>query len=198
MLIGESLQRAWQIFKQHAGAFVACSFALVLVQGVLDAVLRRAWDWPLPLVFNLLLLGLTLGGQVNVARLASRGQEPTLRDAFAPFTARQGDYLLVGLAYGAGTLVCGVGFVVTSYLFLLAPVLLVDGHGFKHALGRSKDLMLENLGDVVGLFIVVMALNVLGALTVVGWLVALPITSLMVVDVYDQLSARQLQAGDIA
>lgn len=199
MQVGESLEGAWQTFKQYTGSLVAATFALIVAQLVVQGILARTLQSPpLSFVLNLLLSGLVMGGLMNVARIAARGQAPTVADAFAPFTARQGDYLLVGLACGSGTLLCGIGVLVTGYLFLFAPLLVVDGHDFKTALRQSKDIMSANLGEVLGLFLLLVALNVLGAITFIGWLVALPITSLMVVHAYERLRARGLPSGEIA
>ncbi|HET8936223.1 MAG TPA: hypothetical protein VFN67_22420 [Polyangiales bacterium] len=197
MQVGESLEGAWQTFKQHTGSLIATTFALIVAQLVLQGILARTLQSPLSFVLNLLLLGLVAGGLMNVARIAARGQEPTIADAFAPFTARQGDYLLVGLALGAGTLVCFIGVVVTGFLFLFAPLLVVDGSDFKTALRQSKDMMLAHVGEILGLFLLLIALNVLGAITLIGWLVTLPITSLMVVRAYEQLRARGLPPSQI-
>jgi hypothetical protein len=199
MQVGESLEGAWQTFKQHTSSLVAATFTLMLAQLVLQGILARTLhSSPLSFVLNLLLAGLFMGGQMNVARIAARGQEPTIADAFAPFTARQGDYLIVGLAVGAGALLCGIGVLVTCFLFLFAPLLVVDGCDFKTALRQSKDMMVASLGDVLGLFLVLVALNLLGAITLIGWLVALPITSLMLVRAYERLRARGLPSGEIS
>jgi membrane-anchored glycerophosphoryl diester phosphodiesterase (GDPDase) len=198
MQVSESLEDAWQVFKRHTGALVAATFALILSQLVLQALLARTVHFPLSFALNLLVFGLVIGGLMNVARLASRGQEPTLADAFAPCKARQGDYLLVGLAFGAGGLVFIVGALVTSYLFLFAPLLVVDGRDFKTALRQSKDLMVANVGEVLGLFLALVALNVLGVITFIGWLAALPISALMVVNAYERLRARSLTTGGAA
>jgi uncharacterized membrane protein len=92
---------------------------------------------------------------------------------------------------------CFIGVIVTGYLFLFAPLLVVDGKDFKAALRESKDLTIANLGDLLGLFIVLMGLNVLGAITFIGWLAALPITSLMLVHAYEQVRARSLPGSEI-
>lgn len=198
MQVGESLEGAWQTFKQHTGALVAATFALVVVQMVVQGILARTLNPPMAFILNLLLSGLMMGGLMNVARIAARGQEPSVADAFAPFTARQGDYLLVGLAVGSGTILCGIGLLVTGFLFLFAPLLVVDGEDFKTALRRSKDLMVANLGEILGLYLVLIALNVLGGITLIGWLVALPITSIMLVRAYEQLRARGLPPAEIS
>lgn len=95
-------------------------------------------------------------------------------------------------------MLCGIGVFVTGYLFLFAPLLVVDGRDFKAALRESKDLTTANLGDLLGLFIVLVGLNVLGAITLIGWLAALPITSLMLVHAYEQVRTRSLPSGEIA
>jgi hypothetical protein len=198
MRVGESLEGAWQTFKQHTGALVGATFALILTQGVVQAILARALHFPMSFLLNLLVSGLVMGGLMNVARIAARGQEPTVSDAFAPFASRQGDYLIVGLAAGSGSILCGLGVLVTGYLFLFAPLLVVDGKDFRVALRESKDLAIAHLGDLLGLFIILIGLNVLGVLTFVGWLAALPITSLMVVHAYEQVRTRSLPSGDFA
>ena len=198
MQVSESLEGAWETFKQHTGSLIGATFALIVAQAVLQGILARTLHSPLVFVLNLLLSGLFLGGQMNVARIAARGQEPTIADAFAPFTARQGDYLLVGLALGAGTLLCFIGVFVTAFLFMFAPLLVVDGNDFKTALRQSKDMMVANVGEILGLFLVLIALNVLGAITLIGWLVAVPITSLMVVRAYEQLRARGVPPAQIS
>ena len=197
MQVSESLEEAWGIFKRHTGALVAAAFALMLTQAVANAILSKSASVALSFMLSLLLGGLVMGGQMNVARIAARGQEPTLKDAFAPFTARQGDYLLVGLAVGAGSLLCGIGVIVTGFLFLFAPLLVVDGEDFKGALRESKNLTVDHLGDLMGLFLVVIALNVLGVITFIGWLATVPITSLMVVRAYERLRVPHvLPAGE--
>jgi uncharacterized membrane protein len=198
MRVGESLDGAWRTFKQHTGALVAATFALIVTQVVLQALLARAVHPPLSFLLNLFLSGLVMGGLMNVARIAARGQEPTIGDAFAPFTARQGDYLIVGLAVGSGSVLCFIGVIVTGYLFLFAPLLVVDGKDFRAALRESKDLTIANMGDLLGLFVILMGLNVLGVITFIGWLVALPISSLMLVHAYEQVRARSLPSGEIA
>jgi hypothetical protein len=93
-------------------------------------------------------------------------------------------------------LLCGVGVIITGFVFLFAPLLVVEGEDFKLALRESKNLMVDNLGEILGLFLVVVALNVLGAITLIGWLASIPITSLMVVRAYERLRSRALPAGE--
>lgn len=198
MRVGESLEAAWRTFKQHIAALVAATFALMIAQIVVQALLARVANPFLSGLLSMLVGGLVMGGQMNVARIAARGQEPTLADAFKPCTERQGDYLIVGLAVGIGVVLCFVGVFVTSYLFLFSPLLVVEGKDFKTALRESVDLTSTRLGDLLGLFIVILGLNVLGAITLIGWLVTLPVSSLMLVHAYEQMRMRSLPGGEIA
>lgn len=196
MQVGESLKSAWGTFNERASALCAATAALVVIEVVANAILARTSSWVLSFTLSALLSGLLAGGQMNVARIAASGRDPSWSDAFAPFKARQGDYLLVGLAIGLGSLVCGIGFLVTAFFFMFAPVRVVEGDDFKQALRESKNLVVDNLNDCIALFFTVFALNFLGFITVIGWMATLPITSIMVVRAYDRLRARALPAAE--
>ena len=104
MRIGECLSFGWEVFKRHTGALVAAAFCLLVAQAVVHALLVLALRSQVAAAGALLVSGLTAGGMMNAARIAARGQSPSIQDAFAPYRARQGDYLLVGLASGSGSL----------------------------------------------------------------------------------------------
>jgi uncharacterized membrane protein len=141
-------------------------------------------------MIGLLITGLFWGGLMVAARKAARGEVPTLGDAFSPFNERPGDYILVGLAVVLGLLACGVGLFVTSFLFLFAPLCVVEGGDWQQSLTRSKDLVLANMGESVAFYLVLIALNLAGALAFgVGLLVTLPVTALAIVKAYELASA---------
>jgi hypothetical protein len=136
-----------------------------------------------------LLSGLFMGGLANCALVSATGREPTLDDAFAPFKARQGDYLIVGLAVCAGAILCGIGYIITSFLFLFSPLLTVLGRDFKAALVQSKDLVLTHAADVAVLYLAVAALGIAGFLACgIGLFVTTPISMLMIVRAHQQLT----------
>jgi len=196
MRIGAYLDYAWETFKQHTAGLVAAAFCLELLQLVCQRVLGEAVSWQLAIVSSLLLTGLVAGGLMVSAREAMQGRAPTLGEAFRPFRERQGDYLLVGLALGGGLLACGVGVIVTSLLFLFAPLLVAQGVDFKTALVRSKDVVLDNLGDCIVLYLVLGAINALGVITIVGWLISLPLTAITLTKAYEELSRPEILPGD--
>ena len=192
MRIGECLEFGWDIFKRHTGALVAATFCLGVVQSILDGLISLAHSWMLTLFATMLLSGLTLGGMMNVARIAAHGGSPTLGDAFLPYRARQGDYLIVGLAANIGWIAFGIGALITGFLCLFAPLLVVDGDDYKHALGRSKDLMLAHLGEGVALLAVLGVINLIGFMTVVGALVTAPVSALALLKAYEKLSVVKI------
>jgi uncharacterized membrane protein len=189
MRIGECLEFGWETFKRHAGAFVLVTLALLVVQALLNAVFSTALKGALGSAATLMISGLFSGGFMAAAREGARGHAPTLSDAFRPFTHRQGDFLIVGLAINVGLLACGVGIFVTSFLFLFAPLCVVEGADFKSALVRSKDLVTASVGEAIVFVLVLAAVNMAGALALgVGLLITIPISSLAVVKAYELAS----------
>jgi hypothetical protein len=148
------------------------------------------------LVLNALASGLFAGAFMAVAQRGARGQTPSLSDAFRPFRERQGDYLLVGLAMSSGVVLLGVGILVTSTLFMFAPLLVVQGLSYKEALGASKDLVLARLADVIVLCAVVAVMNLAGFVVCgAGLLVSVPLSALAVARAHALLTgSAQAQA----
>jgi uncharacterized membrane protein len=194
MRIEECFGFGWTTFKRDAPAYVLVTFALVVANATVSALF--SWiHFPFNFVANALVSGLFIGGFMAVAHKGLRGETPQLADAFAPCKARQGEYLLVGLATAAGVVLCGVGLLATSVLFVFAPLLVVQGAGYKEALIRSKDLAIARLSDVVVLWLVVVVLNLAGALLCgVGLLVSLPVTMLALAKAHAMLAGGEQSA----
>jgi len=187
--LGECLDYAWNTFKKSAAAWVLVSFVLLLVYVLGQLVASRLRG--AGLAVGLLLAPIYWICTMSAARAGARGAPPTLTDAFRPFTERQGDYLMVALALTAGVILCGVGLLATWFLFCFAPILVLDGRDFKQAVLESKDLVLKYPGDVALLLIVAAAINFAGSLACgIGVIVTTPITSLMLLKGFEELSAR--------
>jgi hypothetical protein len=187
--LGECLEYGWNTFKQSAGAYALVSFVLLLAYLVAQLVASRLRG--AGVAIGLLLAPIYWICTMSAARAGARGGAPTLNDAFRPFTERQGDYLMVALALTAGVILCGIGIFVSWFLFFFAPLLALDGRDFKRAVLESKDLVLKYPGDVAMLMIVSAAINFAGSLACgLGLIVSAPVTSLMVLKGFEQLSAR--------
>jgi hypothetical protein len=186
----------WATFKRDASAYVLVTFALIVANAALSAIFSFI-HVPFNFVANALVSGLFSGGFMATAAKGLRNETPTLADSFAPFTARQGDYLLVGLATSAGALLCGVGVLVTSLLFIFAPLFVVQGADYKQALKRSKDLVMAHLSDMIVLALLVALLNLAGAMLCgVGLLVSIPMTTLAIAKAFEQLT-RNAPSADV-
>jgi uncharacterized membrane protein len=194
MRVGECFEFGWETFKREPGPLVFLSFVLVVAQLVLEGLGSLLLHHFAPLA-GMLLSGLFAGAFMSVARKTARGATPTLEDALWPFKERQGDFLLVGLASSIGVVACCVGVLLTSFLFLFAPLCVVEGGDFKQALSRSYSLMLANPRDAIVLYVCLVALNFAGALVLgVGILATAPISALAVVKAYEQASAAALES----
>ncbi len=190
MDIGSCIQRGWDVFKNSAVPMIVGTL-IVLVATVLVGQLNHTIPF-LGLIASVLLTGLFVGGLTVMAAKANRGEHVDVPDVLTPFRDRPGDYLLVGLVMQAGLLACGIGVVATFVIFLFAPVLVAQGDDYQTALGRAKDLSFANLGSVFLLALVLIALNILGALACgIGLVVSLPVTYVAIVEAFDQLQRKE-------
>lgn len=190
MLLVQCLRFAWRTFSLHAGAFLLASLVLTLTRLLLHALLVLSLKEVGSLVSQVL-WALFWGGYLGLACQAAQGRRPSIADGLSPLLHHPGGLLVVGLAIVCGVFIGGVGVVVSSTLFVFAPLCVTNGASIKLALARSKDLALSNLGHALGLCLLLLALNVLGALTfAVGILVTLPVSALALVKAHDLLSTR--------
>jgi uncharacterized membrane protein len=195
--VGECVEFGWNELKRQPAAYVLTTFVLLVLYAGAQATTMYLKGVGV-------VLGLVLGPlfwicTVAVARKGATGAEPTLNDAFRPFSERQGDYLMVALAMAAGAILCGIGIVITWFLFAFSALLVLDGRDFKAAVIESKDLVLKHPGEVAMLMIVLFALNLAGLLACgVGTLATTPISALAFVKGYEQLTRPEILPADVA
>jgi hypothetical protein len=187
MQIGALLDRAFNQFKQTPAPFLIGMIVVIVVNGVLGVLSRHA---SLIGAANWVVTTLLSAGLVVMAVKAVRGQPFDVPDIFAGFS-RPVPYLVISLAVTAGVLACGIGVLVTSFLFMFAQVYAAQGADFKEALLRSKDIVLANTGDCVMLALVLFALIIGGALACgIGLFVTGPVAMLLLVNALDSLESR--------
>jgi uncharacterized membrane protein len=185
--VGECLKYGWNEFKLRPAAYVLTTFVvLVLTTGAqFTTMYLKGIGFLLSLVIGPFYWFCTLA----VANKGVSGAEPTLNDAFRPFTERQGDFIIVALAMSAGVLLCGIGVVITTFLFAFSPLYVLHGRDFKAAILESKDLVLKHPSELVLLILAIVGVNLLGALACgVGTLATTPITTLAFVKAYEELT----------
>jgi uncharacterized membrane protein len=185
--VGECVEYGWNEFKQRPAAYVLTTFVLLVLYA--GAQFTTAYLKGIGILLGFILGPLFWVCTLAVARKGASGTEPTLNDAFLPFTERQGDYLMVALAIVSGVVLCGVGAVITWFLFGFAPLYALEGRDFKSAVIASKDLVMKYPGEVAMLVLVLFALNLAGILACgIGTLVTTPISTLAFVKGYEQLT----------
>lgn len=165
--------RAWKTLKRHPGPVLGGFLAMELLSTFAGGLLH----------------GHAIGGLTLIARKAEAGGRPKLVDVFNVLD-RFVDYILVWLCALAGGLFCGVGLVLSTFLFWFAPTIIaVDGVSWKQALARSTDLAQRHPGDLTLLIMVIAAVNLLGLLCLgLGLLVSWPMSQLITFYAYQQLS----------
>ncbi len=138
-----------------------------------------------------LLFGNMMAGFAYLTQKAFDGEEPKIEDTFKGFDDFV-DKLVAGLVPMAGSLLCGIGIFVTLPLFLFAPIIVqLEGDDWKTALGKSKDLAMQNIGAVLLLLLVVSLLNFVGVLLCcVGVLATAPLGFMMIHHAYLQMTGK--------
>ncbi len=187
MDLGQSLKLAAEAFTRQAGTFFVATLVQMVAFGAVSAVFWLIAT-PIAPVVGAVTYGLVLGGQARMGLTVISNGATGTADAFDALK-RPLDFIVVGLALQAGALLFGVGVLITYALFLFAPILVAEGEDFASALGRSKDLAMDNLGAVLLFVLMIAGINavVVGATCGFGLAVSLPFTMLATIRVYHQL-----------
>ena len=195
MDLGAHFKRAWDLLTEHSvplvlGTVVAIALSLA-AQAVFQVIPGGGF---FGMVIGTALSTLLMMGLTTMALEAVDGKAPAFEALFVPFKERVLDYLLCGLAIASGALLCGVGVLVTSLLFLLAPLQVVDGRGFQEALRSSFERVKGDFGSHVLVWGAVLGLNIVGSVIVVGVVVSVPLSLLVLASVYRETAPRVIEA----
>ncbi len=175
MDLGRAFKESWETFKKFPMPVIIGYMVLSFVNSLASS----------------LITGNFLAGWSVIADKAFRGEEPKVDDGFRGFDNFL-DKFVAGLVMMSGTLLCGVGAVVTGALFLFAPVIIQrKGVDWKTACSESKELVMGNLGQVALLLLAISGINTLGVLACcVGVIVTAPLGMLMLHHAYLQLTGE--------
>lgn len=217
MELGPALSRSWARFQQNPVPLVLGTLVVLVVLLVAHApAIVIAYLMPgffggliasfLNTCIAMLVMGPISGGYFVLVGKASTGVTPEVGDVFYPLrSGRLVDFIMVGAVLQVanllalvpligGFLALAVGVVVT-FIFSFSIVLVAKGADWKTSLGRSKDLVAANWVTTLLLVLTTVALLIGGALCLlVGLLVAMPVTSLLYVDVFLGLDSAGPQA----
>ncbi len=172
-LRGSYLKTGWHLFKQYPGGFIGFTALVLLIQTGLGSLPKVGWTVMLmqyPLIF----------GFVAVSARLIQGERPQFGEFFEGFR-----YLPTLVLLGVVSqifIVLGLVLLVVPgvYLlvgFFLAPWFVLDRRvGFWEAMHMSRRAVQPHWFELFGLFLLIILINLLGALAlVVGLLVTLPV-----------------------
>lgn len=169
--VGETLAEALRVYRAQAGVLLPIAFWIFLVIAIFEALARDSLGFAL-LVFPVSVLAATLyeGIVVGLVREMRAGREEfamgELVGAALPFAlplAAAG--LLVGVGVAVGFLLLVVpGLYLVSIWAVVAPAIVVEGHGALDALGRSRALVRGNGWPVLGAVLSAMLLSLVAVL----------------------------------
>lgn len=182
----------------HWQPLVIISLIVFAAQGLLQWWVGRPTDDPLSLLttFAVYLVGLVASlGLMRAALRITDGRRPSVQqlldlECLAPFVATM---LVVALATMLGLAACFVGFLVAGAALGFAPWLIADRRerNVGRALGRGFELAKPAFGPLLGLYLLLLIVNVVGfVLMIVGLVVTYPLTAVTLAYTYRTLSGR--------
>jgi hypothetical protein len=185
--LGEILDQAVNLTKDHFGVLLAITGVLLIPFGVIGGLIQAAMMPELPpnptpeqrmaagfailrVSIPILLLTVYLIAPITNAALVyaiSNGylEKPisvgeSFKKAFQRILPLIGTWLLVGLAIMGGTILCVVPGILAAFWFALATqVVVIEGVGGFAAMKRSKQLMAGNIGTVFVLGLLIGIVN---------------------------------------
>lgn len=195
--IGESLRFGWRKTRQHSGLLfqiLLTYFALQVVQEIVNRVLQ---DTLLGVLANLaiVLVGVVLSaGTTRIVLKLAEGHAAHYRDLIPP--GRLAWYffcvsLVAGLLTFAGLLLLVIPGIYVLLRFSMARFAVIEGAGILESLKRSSAITYGRTWHLLGFFVVLLLMNILGAiLLLVGLLITVPVSMLAWAQVYLKLKAH--------
>lgn len=174
MDIKKKLSDSWEILMRNPLEFIVGGIVLAAISSISSG----------------LLTGNVYAGFFHMAFKSKRGEKVEFGDVFEGFKNFV-PFFLVGLIIILGSLLCGIGVLVTMFLFTFALAMLLQDTSLEwsQALGKSKDLVMQHFGDVLIAFLITFLLNIIGSLLcIVGLFLSIPLSMIFLALVYLDIS----------
>lgn len=199
---GAAIAYGWNGFTRNAGPLLLIALIVVVVSFglsifgsyVFDSIIMSMlWNVVTTVVSLILALGL-----IRAALAVVDGRTPEVgmlfeTDGFVPYLVAS---ILVGLAVGVGLLLCIVPGLILAFLLAFYGYAIVDGRTDDgvEAMKISWQLVSSNVGSLLLLFVLVVAINFVGMLLCgLGLFVTYPLTAIAVAYAW-----RTMSGGTIA
>lgn len=179
--IGDILKRSWDIFTANIGPFIGITLIGSLAIFIINSV---------TMVGGSLLIGPFMLGLFRMALDASRGRKVEFADGFYGFNNFLPAFLvglLVTIFTTIGAILCILPGLFVALIYWPVYCFLYDDRlDFWPAMEKSREFVMANLGQWALLFVVVIVLNLLGAMACgVGILITAPLCLIATAIAYD-------------
>lgn len=209
--IKKSLTRSWTLFTANAVVLIVGSLIVAITTQIVGMIawyivswLPQVMIWPArsigPTVISLGASGFLLTNYYALILDIHRGGTPSLGMLFER-TDRIAISLITGLISGViiglGFMLCVLPGMLASVALLFTWLFLADGRTTDPAtsIKNSLQLVSDNLGRIAPALVLVIALNIAGALLIgIGILISLPVSALILADIYREYHPADTQS----
>jgi len=198
---GAAISYAWSATMKNIGPLVLMTLVILVAQVVLRVGFsggRGVVALLLSIATSVVSLILAMG-LIRAALRVTDGGTPELSqltetDQLGPYIVQA---ILVGLAIGIGLLACIIPGLIAAVLFAFAGYAVIDSRDGDAvgAIKRSFEIVKGNFGAVLGLMLLLMLINIAGALLCgIGLLFTYPMTSVAIAYAYRTLNGQPVAA----
>ncbi len=202
LAVGDAVSYGWDVYWKNVGTLIVISIVVIAVELVFSVVANAVDNVVLQVVVQFVgwLVGMLIAlGWLRVSLEITRGVKPEVADLFR--AQGYGPYLLASILFGIGfyiglilLIVPGIIFacVFGFYGFVIAER--GDGVGVTESLQRSADITRGYRWQLFGLGVVLLLINIVGALLfLVGLIFTLGISILAWAYAYRTLSGETVE-----
>lgn len=195
--IGESIKFGWHKTRTHSGVLfqgMLALFALQVMSSIVDKVLKDTVEGFLAML-ALTVVSVIVGAGFTVITLKlAKGEHASYKD-LVPQGALVWHYfcasVLAGLLCVLGLLALIVPGVYLLLRFSMVRFAILEGSGITQSLKKSSELTVGVKWRLLGFFLALIGLNVLGALALlIGLLITVPVSAIAYAHVYLALKHR--------
>ncbi|MEO8108086.1 MAG: hypothetical protein ABI720_12290, partial [Actinomycetes bacterium] len=197
----EAISYGWKGLTKYLGPLVLIALIVVAISIAMNVVGYFMDSLLLQFVWNIVTIGVSLivaMGLIRAGLAVVDGRTPEVgmlfhTDNFVPYLVAS---ILVGLSVGIGLIFCIIPGLILGFLFAFYGYAIVDGRvddGIE-AMKTSWSLVSSNVGQLLLLFILVILINIGGALLCgIGLLFTYPLTAIAIAYAW-----RRVSGGSVA
>jgi hypothetical protein len=197
----EAISYGWKGLTKYLGPLILIALIVVAISIGMNVVGLIFDSVILQLLWNIVTIGVSLivaMGLIRAALAVVDGRAPEVgmlfhTENFVPYLVAS---ILVGLSVGVGFIFCIIPGIILAFLFAFYGYAIVDGRTSDgiEAMKTSWNLVSSNVGQLLLLFILVILINIAGALLCgVGLLFTYPLTAIAIAFAW-----RQVSGGTVA